>query len=69
MDLVDSTPESLLQDLAGNMMGLNIVLAMLMSAFAAITWREPLAVDVQHSTQADVDDAMSAFASLRKHTT
>ena len=69
MDLVDSTPESLLQDLAGNMMGLNIVLAMLMAAFAAITWRGPLAVDAEHSTQADVDDAMSAFTSLRKHTT
>jgi len=61
----DEVPERFLQDLAGNAMTLHVLLAVVQSAMAALTWKtgEP----TQHiSAKDELDSAYALFAKLRK---
>ena len=62
--LVARTSESLMQDLAGNMMALPVVLAFVMAMFASGSWREDVVDEIPVATAEEQNDAMDAFASL-----
>jgi hypothetical protein len=60
-DVVNSTAESLLQDLAGNMMALPVVLAISMALFASVSWETGSAEAAPASTDDDTEVALAAF--------
>ena len=65
--VADTTPEGLLQDLAGNGMAVPVVLAILASASISLSWRTTDASETRHSTSDELESAtafLSLFASL-----
>ena len=70
IDLVNDTSEHNLQSLAGNSFGFTVVLALLMSTFAAVDWRSPSGLEVAAELQSslpsssEVGIALQAFSSL-----
>ena len=57
--IADAVPELFLQDLAGNVVSLPVLLAIVQSTFLSVSWK-PENVDVaQPSTNEEVDDALS----------
>ena len=66
-EVVDTTPESVLQDLAGNGMAVPVVLAVLASASISLAWRSSDSSKTRHSTSDELENAtalLSMFASL-----
>ena len=63
-DVVNSTPESLMTNLAGNAMSLPVVLVLLMSLFASVSWASTTAVAASASTEEDENEALAAFSRL-----
>lgn len=63
--LVRRTPESVMQDIGGNMMASVVPLALLQSALVAIRWCD--VGSVAAPTGDDVDAAMSVFAATQSH--
>ena len=59
-DLVSSTTNHLMADIAGNMVALPVLLALLMSAVACVSWRE----DQNAPEPSDLEDALAAFHAL-----
>ena len=59
--VINGTSESLMQDLAGNMMGLPVVLAILQSLFASVTWVNRTASAAPASSEDDTNSAVAAF--------
>ena len=59
--LLESTPESLMQDLAGNAMALPVVLAVAMATFAVVSWAAVAAADLPPASAADVEEALEVL--------
>ena len=65
--LLDRTSEALLQDLAGNAMALPVLLAILMSTFASVSWRTGAsAADAPASSTEEVTAALAMFDRLAR---
>lgn len=65
--LLDRTGEALLQDLAGNAMALPVLLAILMSTFASVSWRTGAsAADAPASSAEEVAAALAMFDRLAR---
>ena len=71
IDLANDTSEHHLQSLAGNSFGFTVVLALLMSTFAAVDWRSPSGPEVASELQSSLPSssevvgiALQAFSSL-----
>jgi site-specific DNA-cytosine methylase len=62
--LVDATPENVMTDLAGNMVSLPVILAMLMSAIAALSWRRESDAAAAPSLEPPSDALDAAFQLL-----
>ena len=58
---VNATPEALMQDLAGNMMSLPVVLAISMALFGSATWATTTASAAPASTDDETSSAIAAF--------
>lgn len=64
-DLLGAFSESLMTDLAGNMMTLTIVLALVMSSVAALPWdADGASAGAQPSSEHEVEDVLQMLASL-----
>ena len=59
-DLANSTTNHLMADIAGNMVALPVLLALLMSAVACVSWRE----DQNAPEPSDLEAALAAFHAM-----
>ena len=56
-----------MQDLAWNMMGVIVVLALAMGLFASVSWAESVASEGPTSTTDEASDAMGAFQTMMQN--
>ena len=61
---VSAVSERMLQEIAGNMMSIPVLLALLQSLFAALPWRGHSTSTIIHTSAHDVDEAMAIYTSL-----
>ena len=62
-DLVNTTTNHLMADIAGNMVALPVLLALMMSAVACVSWREDQNAPGAPEPK-DLEDALAAFHAL-----